>query len=219
MLASCSHPTPTRPNRVRPVGREVLAPAAARRVSASSHATASRRASSISAWSRSRSPTRSVGRPDCRVPKNRPARAARDRARQSRTRRSSRRARRAAPARLAERRLIQQDARRRMRAAADAAAQVDAAATGRTARRARRSSTSRSATSTPTSTTVVDDQDVHVAARERGHDAILLVRLQPAVQQRDAVLGKHLGLQVYRPSPSPRAGRPSPTPRRADRST
>ena len=49
------YPTPTRPNRSAQLLRQVLDERACAR-SESSHATASRRASSISAWSRSRSP-------------------------------------------------------------------------------------------------------------------------------------------------------------------
>ena len=42
------------------------------------------------------------------------------------------------------------------------------------------------------------DQHVHVSPRKRGHHPLLLVLLQPTVQQRDDVLGKHLRLQVFR---------------------
>ena len=45
---------------------------------------------------------------------------------------------------------------------------------------------------------MVDDEHVHVAARERRHHAILLVGLQAAVQQRDLEFREHLGLQVVR---------------------
>ncbi len=51
-------------------------------------------------------------------------------------------------------------------------------------------------TSMPTSTTVVETRTCTVAGGERPHHALLLVLAQPAVQQRDAELGKHLGREV-----------------------
>ena len=104
-------------------GSSTSAPTAA--VRRSSQATASRRASSISAWSRSRSPTRSVGRPDWRVPKKSPGPRSCQIALgdHEAVGRLDERVEPRAPG-LAERRLIQQHARRRVRAAADAAAQL-----------------------------------------------------------------------------------------------
>ena len=51
-------------------------------------------------------------------------------------------------------------------------------------------------TSTPTSTTVVETS-IWISPRDEGaHHAVLLVRLHPAVQQRDAIAGKHVVRQV-----------------------
>ena len=51
-------------------------------------------------------------------------------------------------------------------------------------------------TSMPTSTTVVDDEQMQLARRKRLHHPLLAVGLQPAVQQADAVRGKHFLREV-----------------------
>ena len=91
----------------------------------SSAAAASRRASSMSWWSRTRSPTRSVGMPDWRVPKKSPGpRSSRSRSAISKPSVVSVSAFSRARALVGQRILIQQDAVRLVRPAADAAAQL-----------------------------------------------------------------------------------------------
>ena len=148
---------------------------------------------------RDRARDRSAERRHARLPRAEEiARAAQhaDRARRSRSRRSCRSSPSAARARprtaatdTAGSSTTDAGRGRRGRAA-------DAAATARTARRARRSSRVAFGTSTPTSTTVVDTSTCSSPARERLHHALLRVGLHAAVQQPDAVRGKHLLRQV-----------------------
>jgi hypothetical protein len=53
-------------------------------------------------------------------------------------------------------------------------------------------------TSTPTSMTGRGDEHVHIAAAERRHDAVLLVLLEPPMEQRHRELREDLGTQVIR---------------------
>ena len=146
--------------------------------------------------SRTRSPDRSVGIPDCRVPKKSPGpRSSRSRSAMTNPSVGPDQGPQARLARLAERLLVQQQAGRLVGAAADAAAQL-------------------MQLRQPEPFGVLDDhdggvrhvdadldhggrdEDVHLPCGERPHDAVLLLRAQPAVQQREPVLREHLGGEV-----------------------
>ena len=179
-------PLPTRPNRspharahaVEQIGGRPRSRAIARRL---------RRASTISAWSRSRSPTRSVGMPDWRVPKKSPGpRSCRSRSAISKPSVVSVSAFSRASALIGQRILIQQDAVRLVRAAADAAAQLVQLRQPEALGVLDRPSPWRSARRRRPRSTVVETSTSNSPRDERAHDAVLRVRLHAAVQQRDA---------------------------------
>ena len=129
------------------------------------------------AWSRTRSPERSVGAPDCRVPKKSPGpRSSRSRSAMTNPSVVSTSAAQPRLALLAQRLLVQQHAGRLVRAAPDAAAQLvqlrqaeplgvlDDHDAWRSARRCRPRST------------VVDTSTCTSPGGERPHHAVLLLR-------------------------------------------